>query len=348
MNAAGKRLRLLDGHEWIVAAYVVAALVLARVHGFELDLGLVLDLRHDLIFLDLVVLCFAVHLLVDGTRARRTASDRRAFGPAWRARVRREVFTVQRAWDLIRALLLLKLLLVVYCNLKQAIFRMHPALFDDALRTWDVRLHGGLDPTALALEYLGRPAVVRAFDCAYVAWYAIKAPVVIAFVLVRDRRLQVRFFAAYFCLWIVGGLWAVAVPSLGPVFVQPQRFAGLEMPIARGLQQELWTSYGRALASPAEYTTLIYEGIAAFPSLHVAVVALFALFLARVHRGAALAMGAYTLVIQVGAVLLGWHYAVDGWFGIALALTLWWAFVPPPPVGRARSPAESSSSRPAA
>jgi hypothetical protein len=36
------------------------------------------------------------------------------------------------------------------------------------------------------------------------------------------------------------------------------------------------------------------------------------------------AFALYGLVILVGSVHLGWHYAVDGYAGIAGALILWW------------------------
>ena len=34
-------------------------------------------------------------------------------------------------------------------------------------------------------------------------------------------------------------------------------------------------------------------------------------------------MGAYTLVVQAGSVLLGWHYAIDGYFAVAVAVVLY-------------------------
>jgi len=145
---------------------------------------------------------------------------------------------------------------------------------------------------------------------------------VVLFVLVRDRRLQMRFFGAYFALWIVGGLCAVLAPSLGPVYTHPEWYADLAKPTATRLQAQLWTHYQEALAHPEDYGARVYEGIAAFPSLHVAVVALFAFFLYRVDRRLGWAMFAYTIVVQVGSVLLGWHYAVDGYFGILLAYLL--------------------------
>jgi hypothetical protein len=35
--------------------------------------------------------------------------------------------------------------------------------------------------------------------------------------------------------------------------------------------------------------------------------------------------GAFLLVILIGSVHLGWHYAIDGYVGIIGTLILWWA-----------------------
>lgn len=53
-------------------------------------------------------------------------------------------------------------------------------------------------------------------------------------------------------------------------------------------------------------------GISAFPSMHVAMAVLFALYATRRSRLAGLLMWAFAAIIMVGSVVLGWHYAV-GW-----------------------------------
>ena len=143
------------------------------------------------------------------------------------------------------------------------------------------------------------------------------------FAIMPDRILAARFFTAYFAIWILGGLSAVLLPSLGPIYTHPEWFAGLHKPFADGLQKKLFVHYQAALADPAKYKVFIYEGIAAFPSLHVGIAALFTFFLLRISRTAGILMGLYTLIVQVGSVLLGWHYAVDGYFAILLAFVLY-------------------------
>ena len=76
--------------------------------------------------------------------------------------------------------------------------------------------------------------------------------------------------------------------------------------------------------------TLPYGGgISAMPSLHVAMAALYAAVGWRVNRLAGLLLCIYVLIVQLGAVHLGWHYLVDGLAGIALGWLFWviaWRF----------------------
>jgi membrane-associated phospholipid phosphatase len=79
----------------------------------------------------------------------------------------------------------------------------------------------------------------------------------------------------------------------------------------------LWESY--------ETSEGMISGISAMPSMHVATAVLF--FLCA--RGAGIAWlswatGIFAVMIQIGSVLLAWHYAVDGYAGALLALGCWW------------------------
>ena len=143
------------------------------------------------------------------------------------------------------------------------------------------------------------------------------------FAISGDVLLRTRFFLAYFSLWMVGGLLAVLVPSIGPIYTHPEWFVQNEMPWARFIQRMLWSGYQQLMMNPALFHARVYEGIAAFPSLHVGLVALFALFVRHVHRTAGHLMWCYVVLMQVGSVHLGWHYAVDGYVGMLLAYLLY-------------------------
>ena len=68
-----------------------------------------------------------------------------------------------------------------------------------------------------------------------------------------------------------------------------------------------------------------FAGISAMPGLHVGVAVLFALIAAQRSRLLGFLLALYATVIQVGSVILGWHYAVDGYVGALLAVLCWTA-----------------------
>jgi len=64
-------------------------------------------------------------------------------------------------------------------------------------------------------------------------------------------------------------------------------------------------------------------GISAFPSMHNAIAVIIALAGRKIGRGIGWALTIYALLIFLGSIHLGWHYAVDSYAAIALALLAW-------------------------
>jgi hypothetical protein len=60
------------------------------------------------------------------------------------------------------------------------------------------------------------------------------------------------------------------------------------------------------------------------PSIHVAMPLVYALAARATAPWLAVAFGIYGLLILVGSVHLGWHYAVDGYVSLVLVVALWW------------------------
>ena len=64
-------------------------------------------------------------------------------------------------------------------------------------------------------------------------------------------------------------------------------------------------------------------GISAMPSMHVASSVLMALYASTHARWAGWAMWTFAALIMIGSVHLGWHYAIDGYFGAVIAWCAW-------------------------
>lgn len=65
------------------------------------------------------------------------------------------------------------------------------------------------------------------------------------------------------------------LPSLGPIYIEPQHFTDLPDTAVTGLQESLYRNRVRVLEDP--HATQSVHGIAAFASLHVSVVVTAAL-----------------------------------------------------------------------
>jgi hypothetical protein len=184
-----------------------------------------------------------------------------------------------------------------------------PFRWDPQLAAVDAWLHGG-DPW----RYIPT-ASLPFLDAVYYAWF----PLLAVMVLWQAWQGEIRFFFAFALAWIVLGTGvALLVSSAGPVFYQgvtgDPRFAGLDLDpslTARRVADALWAAY-RA----GEPTS-----ISAFPSLHVAVPALYC----AVLWGTRLRWPAvgFLLFTSVGSVALGWHYAVDAYAGVIGAVVCW-------------------------
>jgi len=59
------------------------------------------------------------------------------------------------------------------------------------------------------------------------------------------------------------------------------------------------------------------------PSVHNALSVLFALAAFKINRIAGWAATAYALLIWLGSIYLGWHYAVDGLAAALLTFVIW-------------------------
>jgi membrane-associated phospholipid phosphatase len=66
-------------------------------------------------------------------------------------------------------------------------------------------------------------------------------------------------------------------------------------------------------------------GISAFPSMHLALFTMNAMFLREFKPSWVPWAWAYTAILLVSSVYLGWHYAVDGIASIALAAGIYFA-----------------------
>ncbi|HEU5041609.1 MAG TPA: phosphatase PAP2 family protein [Gemmatimonadales bacterium] len=221
----------------------------------------------------------------------------------------------------------LRLLLLSAVARKEAIPHLRGGfLWDGRLAAADRWLHGGVTPDHYLRWLLDSPGLLRAVDLFYLEGFWIGCVSVLLWWGWRQDPERGRFFTAFALVWLVlGALVATVFSSAGPCYYQlvtgDPLYARLmetlhRQPLAAtGIQELLWRNYlGQA--------TGVAEGISAFPSIHVAMPALFAWSARGAWRWPA---WSFCLLVLLGSVALGWYYALDGYAAIPGAWLCWWA-----------------------
>lgn len=227
----------------------------------------------------------------------------------------------------VRAALAIQITLLWFCCLKYVVPYVRPVLFDGELSRFDTILHLGVNPSALAVRLThGMPALLQCTDAFYVGYFPILL-LFFAYVMIQERRVYMRdpFVLGYCLFWLLGGLSYYLLPSMGPIYHQPELFNAImpHMPFASKLNHELLVDYRAFIAAPWTHEPMLYYGIAAMPSLHVGACAMFACFARHFSRIAFVFMVIVTLLMFCGSLITGWHYAVDGYAGVLLG---WMAY----------------------
>lgn len=260
--------------------------------------------------------------------------------------------------DTARAFAAVWIVLTAHFLIKISIRLLNPRVFDPWLWRYDRILGLGHDPVLVLLSWLSWPPILHAVDLVYSVLYGVIFMAYLAVLAVASptRALRIASVAGFCLLWIAGGLLYVAFPSWGPVYTRPAHFepALQSMPITVHVQTELYRELKALFDDPTGPRPIRYGGVAAFPSLHLAVLTLFVLASWRVNRiwgGLNLAIWA---VMFVGSMVTGYHYLSDSLAGAVLGAACYlgalrwtrWALGSNAGDGRSRSREERQSASP--
>jgi hypothetical protein len=187
---------------------------------------------------------------------------------------------------------------------------------DQLLADADAWIFFGTDPWRL-VQWLP-PTLI---DTAYVTWAQSTLFLMAVLPLFPKTQQRDRAILSFFLVVSASAILQYALPSAGPIFYERlgfgDRFADLpSRPWATVTADYLWANY-------LDNGSRVGAGISAFPSLHVAGAAWVAAVVSSYSKKLAPVAWAYFLLILMGSVFLGWHYALDGIAGLVIALVMY-------------------------
>jgi membrane-associated phospholipid phosphatase len=217
-------------------------------------------------------------------------------------------------------------------SVKQVIDNVTGYRWDAHFAQLDKWMHFGRHPFEWLRVIPEHRNVLRLVDWTYMLWF----PVVFGFVLWAawspERTLRRHALVSSVLVWaLCGNAAALLMSSAGPcyyadVVVGHNPYAPLMMTLqahheqsflfARVNQVGLWTAMQSNVWLP-------FGGISAMPSVHVAMTVLIALVGRERNPTAGMLLSVFALIILLGSVVLGWHYAIDGYAGAIMAYAIW-------------------------
>ncbi len=210
-------------------------------------------------------------------------------------------------------------------NLKSFVPFVNRSLWDDTLEDLDRILWLGHDPAVVLHSVFGVGWAAQLFSFVYVAWIVfVPVSLVVALVWTRDRTRGEWYVTAVAVDWVLGVATYFAVPTLGPVYAQPQDFAALPHTYVSTLQETMIQDRYTVLHDP--FATHTVQTIAAFASLHVGIMVTVCLMveLLGLQRWVRISMWLFLGVTVLATVYLGWHYFADTLGGAVLGAAGVW------------------------
>jgi len=311
----------------VVALHVLTAFVAAAIYGVPFEPALFSFLLSVLVrFFPLYLLFQAIRQLLLMVFIEKPDSP---LGLMTRRTVN-ALLDYRQVFRGVLAISLFGLFTACFSYFKVLIPEINPFSWDPLFATVDRILHFGRDPYEWLMPVLGFPLATFLINFFYNVWLFLMYLVVLLACFSRfDPHSRMTFLVAFVLTWAIGGnLLAIVFSSGGPVFYELLGYGEDFVPLMTALQQfdevyPVWALGMQAILWDGYIGEGPAMGISAMPSMHLASSTLLALYGFRHARWLGYLLGGFTFVILLGSVHLGWHYAIDSYAGILIAILCW-------------------------
>ncbi len=317
----------------IVVSYYAGFLVLLRLRPDLMPMGFLL-IAAGFLLASVPIMLVSLLLMRFYHIARHVKPERPI--PALLKDLRQFLGSGARMTNGIPMVIIMVIFMYVFVCVKASIPSLNPYSWDHYFSELDRSLHFGQLPWEWLQPLLGHPFITFVININYSGWFLVMWMTWVYFAFAeRPSILRTRFFLSFFLMWIlIGGILAIVLSSAGPCYygrlgLSPDpygelmiylRSANEAFPIwAIPVQDVLWQGHVGKSA---------IDGISAMPSMHNGSALLFALAGYQVNRFAGRLLSVHAILIFIGSVHLGWHYAVDSYLAWALTLVIWFAVAP--------------------
>lgn len=201
----------------------------------------------------------------------------------------------------------------------------------------------GVDPWLFVRQFSPGFVISAIPRCYGTIWFVTFVGTVAYVAFFRPARERTRYLTALVASWVfIGTILAAAFSSAGPLFFDrvhgTNRFSGLLAALDQSDKGSNFLKYSDYLYN--SYVTghpSLGTGISAFPSIHVTVAVLNAVYFTSISRVFGTVMWFYAGMIFAGSMYTGFHYAVDGMVSAMIVPLIWVAagrFASGPPGAR--------------
>ena len=318
---------------YIFAAFVFLAAVAESIWiGLPFDIKMVTAFTAPVLSLLCAIILFGI--VAELVRLYWTGYTGSALSGLW-LKIGDDYLAPQRVSNAIHSFLFMSLYMLGFAFIKKAIPLAVPFSWDITFMQWDQVMHFGRHPYELLAPLLNVPWVTFLINVNYNIWFFVMftcwfwqgfGP--------RDTALRMRFLLGFTLTWFMGtsvlgtifssvgpGLYGRLLPGVvdpfAPLMGWLNEVAQIHTIFVIPTMNELWKDY--------ESGTGLINGISAMPSMHVGTSVLFAILgFSAGKKWLGYLMSAFAFLIFIGSIHLGWHYAIDGYAGAAIAVVCWW------------------------